>query len=126
MLALPLQLSITFVVAVLLSCSITVFVRAFAQRFSIVDIPNEDRKIHHGPIPLLGGIALYLTVSLCLLGLVAVGWLTDNRVSPQLLTGVLLAGAVIMVGGYLDDRYNLSWRGQIIFPLTLAVTYGAP
>lgn len=115
--ALPLQFSVTFGAATVLSFILTFFVRAIAMRFSVVDIPNEDRKIHHGPIPLLGGLAIYGTVSFCLGVLAFVGWLSDTRVPMMVLLGLIAAGGSIMIGGFLDDKYRLSWRGQLITPL---------
>ncbi len=118
---LPLQLSFIFGFATLISFLLTFVVRAVARAASIVDVPNTDRKIHHTPIPLMGGLALYLTVALCIVLLLSWGWLNDTRVPLQLLVGLITAGGFIMLGGILDDKYSLSWSVQTLFPLIASV-----
>ncbi len=118
---LPLQFSFVFGLALLISFIATFFVRKLAIATHIVDIPNEERKIHHGPIPLMGGLSLYSTVSLCIIFLTVGGWINDTRVPSRLIIGLLLAGACIMLGGILDDMYHLSWKLQSIFPLLASI-----
>ncbi|MDO8572125.1 MAG: MraY family glycosyltransferase [bacterium] len=97
-------------------------IKKIALRFDITDKPGEQRKIHTRPIPLLGGCAVYC-------GVVAVLFLysffappqwpsfVGTNVSFQQLTGILLGGAFLMLGGALDDRYVLKPLQQIIWPI---------
>ncbi len=96
----------------------TFAVRRFALRWGVVDAPRLQRKIHRHPIPLLGGVGIYLAV------VVVVAYYalyTDQLITGYLLgkhvIGVLLGGAILMLGGYLDDRYDLPPRHQIVFPI---------
>ena len=50
----------SFLVAVLL----TPLVASIATHFGVVDHPVGVRKIHRRPIPLLGGMALFLTIAI--------------------------------------------------------------
>ena len=50
---------IAFAVALLASLGLTVPIRQLALRYGMVDKPGP-RKVHVNPIPLLGGIAIYL------------------------------------------------------------------
>ena len=50
---------IAFAVALLASLGLTVPIRQLALRYGMVDKPGP-RKVHLNPIPLLGGIAIYL------------------------------------------------------------------
>ena len=54
---------IAFGVALLASLGITIPVRHFALRMGMVDKPGP-RKVHVNPIPLLGGLAIYIGVIL--------------------------------------------------------------
>ena len=57
---------IAFTVALFASLSLTVPVRHLALRYGMVDQPGP-RKVHLKPIPLLGGIAIYLGFVLAIL-----------------------------------------------------------
>ena len=35
---------------------------AIAKRLNLVDIPDETRKKYHGPVPLIGGLALFISI----------------------------------------------------------------
>lgn len=50
---------LVFIVSLSTSLILTPLVRRVALRFGVLDVPNE-RKIHDHPIPLWGGIAVYL------------------------------------------------------------------
>lgn len=114
---LAIHFSVTFFAAAALSCFFTFLVRGIAVRMRIVDTPGEPRKVHGRPVPLLGGVALYATVLAVLSGLLQTGWLTDDRVSTRLLWGIVLAGAVIMFIGFLDDALRLKWWQQMLGPI---------
>lgn len=123
---LSVQFAITFISALLLSAVVTWFVRKAMIHFKVLDQPDQERKIHDKPIPLGGGIAIYLAVLGVMVVLYSLGWLTDDRISGSLLIALGIAGAVITFGGILDDRNRLSWWMQLIFPLiAVAILLGA-
>jgi len=101
------------------SLLLVVIVRRLAIRYSIVDHPGEKRKIHLTPTPLLGGVAVIVAFAV---GLVLV-WpeLMGGYLLPKHIIGVLVGAVIIGVGGALDDRYNLSPRAQILFPILAAL-----
>ncbi len=105
----------TFLYGFLGALAITPIVRFFATKAGIVDRPDGDRKKHEAPTPLLGGVAAFsafaLAVILSLHGLLG-GFLPAKHVF-----GILLGGVVLVVGGFLDDRYDLPPRFQILFPV---------
>lgn len=71
--------------------------RRAALVVGLVDKPNA-RKQHLGHIPLVGGIAVYLTLMLMTLWQPA--WLPDSAV-------YLLCVTALVVLGVLDDRFDL-------------------
>ncbi|MFA5135138.1 MAG: MraY family glycosyltransferase [Patescibacteria group bacterium] len=114
------QYIVPFVLAVALSAFLTYLVRKLAIRRGIVDNPAQspERKIHAQSVPLLGGIAIFLTLVLITAGY---AFFSDRIIGgyllPKHLIGIALGGLLIMVGGYLDDRHNLSPARQIAWPI---------
>ena len=76
-------------------------------KFKILDIPNEERKIHKLPTPLLGGPAIYLSflISVILFFIFNHYFNFGITVNYLQIIGVLIAGLVIIIGGILDDKY---------------------
>lgn len=119
-----------FLLAALVSCLLTPVVAVLMTKLKIVDNPRgNSRKIHHGLMPLGGGLAIFLTF----FGIVGVGLLSGLLKLPTIpllnLWAVFAGAAVLMVGGWLDDAYQLRPRYQIIFPLVasailIAINFG--
>lgn len=111
---------VVFIFSLVLSFGLSLIIRRLAQAWNIVDRPGEDRKIHTQATPLLGGWAPYLTS----VAVIALLWLSgsvrDPKVDTGLLIGLALAGLVLTIGGYLDDRYRLPWYGSLGFPMSAA------
>lgn len=96
----------------------TFLIRNLACHYKIFDFPNLPRKIHKKNIPLLGGLAVFLGFSLVL---VYFTLFTDQILGGYMLAkhvfGLLLAGAILIFGGILDDKFNLKPYFQFIFPV---------
>ncbi len=107
----------SFVLSAVIAVIITPRVAAWARRRGVVDVPR-GRKFHARPTPLLGGIAIYLAFAI---GLGLVVWFTrapfEGRISPMELGAVFFGGLILVIGGYLDDRYRLRPVRQFLFPL---------
>lgn len=110
----------TFLYGLLAALAITPIVRFFARKKGILDRPDGKRKTHAAPTPLLGGIAVFAAFALAV-GLSLSGLLGGFLLAKHLL-GILLGGAILVIGGYLDDRYDLPPRLQILFPTLAALT----
>lgn len=107
-----------FLIAFLGSVILTPVVIFSANRLNILDRPNSERKIHTKPIPLAGGVSVFLSFALTtMLYVFALNTELFGRgyVEKQDVIGILLAGMLLIIGGVLDDRYNLSWNKQIVF-----------
>lgn len=99
----------------MLSAILTWVVRRVALRFHVVDHPGGDRKIHLKSIPLMGGLAIFLSF-FSILFLVRDQLLASNLL-PSHYIGFFIAGLILMIGGILDDKYNLKPALQLVFPL---------
>ncbi|MCG2690912.1 undecaprenyl/decaprenyl-phosphate alpha-N-acetylglucosaminyl 1-phosphate transferase, partial [Candidatus Parcubacteria bacterium] len=106
---------IIFICALLLSIIFTLLVKNFAIRRGIVDKPDLDRKIHRTATPLLGGMAIFLSFFLVLY------FVRDKLLAGDLEArhwlGFFAGACFLMIGGFLDDKYNLKPKQQIIFPI---------
>jgi len=102
---------ITFV----LSSVLTFLVRRLALKWNIVDLPDNPRKIHTAPIPLLGGLAIWL--SFFIVAFSFLGRLTAGDLEYHHWIGVFFGGLILMIGGFGDDKYNFKPGYQIIFPI---------
>ncbi|MBM3460005.1 MAG: undecaprenyl/decaprenyl-phosphate alpha-N-acetylglucosaminyl 1-phosphate transferase [Armatimonadetes bacterium] len=82
-----------------------------AVRLGFVDMPNA-RKIHSHPVPLLGGVGVYLGVIAALL---ASG-------PMDLGLGLMMAASfLVMALGVVDDRLDLNSRYRLILQLLVAL-----
>lgn len=109
--------------------------RAWCERTGLVDDPGH-RKIHHTPVPLAGGLAVFTGIALVVLGSVAVVQLQllDREAAEKLSYGLgrrgpqlvaILFGALGMVVlGWWDDRRELrpavKFAGQCAVALLVA------
>lgn len=115
-----LSLFLVFILTVLFSVVFTLLIKYIAVKFNIVDKPNLDRKIHKKETPLLGGVAIFLAFFIIL-------YLFQDKLLIGDLTikhwiGFFIGGVLLMTGGFLDDKYNLSPSCQFIFPFLAIVS----
>jgi UDP-GlcNAc:undecaprenyl-phosphate GlcNAc-1-phosphate transferase len=100
--------------------------RVLAFRFKILDQPTGGRKIHEQAIPLLGGLGIGCAILLwfaVLIYLQASGLVQpDRRIGLISILGFLNGIIILMVGGALDDKYDLPPRIQFIFPMLAALS----
>src|ERR1700674_3074133 len=87
---------IAFAVGLIASMGLTVPVRQLALRVGMVDHPGP-RKVHVQPMPLLGGLAIYLGVLIALLVSMYGPALTE-------VIGIYAGATIVAVVGILDDR----------------------
>ena len=113
-----------FVAALVVAFLMTLVVRKFAIRFKVLDRPEAapDRKIQKKPVPFLGGIAIYITMAVFVL---ACAYLSDHLIGHNIhlkyVWGIVLAGLVLMIGGFFDDKYRFSAKKSLIAPIIAAL-----
>lgn len=112
-----------FGAALLLAMLLTPLAGWLGRRWGLVDRPG-GRRTHRGEIPRTGGIALFgaFILTLLLAFLLFPRFLppsTDPNETTRL-AGLLLGSAVAFGFGLLDDRRELSWRGQILVQMLCA------
>jgi UDP-GlcNAc:undecaprenyl-phosphate/decaprenyl-phosphate GlcNAc-1-phosphate transferase len=103
---------LAFTTAMVASVALTVPVRLLALRVGMVDYPGP-RKVHLQPIPLLGGIAIYLGV---LLGMLVS---SGGQAITQIL-GILTGATLVILVGTLDDRGLLHHQIKLFVGMPVA------
>jgi len=85
---------------------LTRYVRDFATAHGLVAVPTQERHQHSSPLPRLGGVAIYLSFTVCI-GLAALWALYSPRLhsafSPRTLLTILLPATLIFLLGVYDD-----------------------
>jgi len=96
----------TFVLALLSAFVLTRYVRDFASAHGWVAIPTQERHLHSSPLPRLGGVAIFLSFSGCM---VAAGlWAFWNphlhsAFSLKTLLTILVPASLVFLLGVYDD-----------------------
>lgn len=112
------MLAIIFALSILLTVLITALIRKIMIHASIIDQPKAGtRKIHKKPMPLGGGLAIFLSYSIIVYTTILV---FKPLVAPSLhsiIIGLTIASALLMIIGIIDDKYNLPAYKQIWFPI---------
>jgi UDP-GlcNAc:undecaprenyl-phosphate/decaprenyl-phosphate GlcNAc-1-phosphate transferase len=101
---------VTLILAFCFTALLMPFLNWIAIRTGSVDHPNA-RKIHTRPIPMLGGVAVYV-------GVIAAVWL--RAPTDRALPLMMVASFLVMLLGVLDDRLDLHSRYRLILQLALA------
>lgn len=104
-----------FLVATAASFILTLVVKTFAQKLQIVDAPNEARKHHKNPVPLLGGTAIFISFWAVIFYLYNYSGIFFKHFSTRQLILFFLAGLILMVVGYCDDRFRIAYYYRLLF-----------
>ena len=99
----------------------TGIIQWLAKKFKIVDSPHGDhagRKIHKKAIPLLGGLAIFFSFNIIVLFYsLYTGDLIGDTIFLKNIIGITVGSGFLALGGFLDDKYNLKAKYQIIWPI---------
>lgn len=103
------------IIAYLLGIFIVPCVIYFSQKMGLIDIPNE-RKIHHGNISRLGGVAIWTSVMLTFLFLVLLSYYPKG----QGLSAIIVGGSLMFLMGLIDDIYCLNAKFKLFIQIAIA------
>ncbi len=113
--------------SLVLAFVLTPFVRRFALKTGAVSIQNRVRDVHPKGtiIPGLGGWSVIAGFLFILTIYWYLGYLTDLKINNQQIITIYVSSLLIMVVGYLDDKYELKPWQLIIVPIiiSMAVVY---
>jgi UDP-GlcNAc:undecaprenyl-phosphate GlcNAc-1-phosphate transferase len=96
-----------FLIATIASLVTTPLIRRLCQRYKLLDVPLDGRRIHRTAVPRLGGIALFIS---CLSALSLLPFWdnlltqTLSGMKSEILTLLIPATLVLLLGAYDDLR----------------------
>ncbi len=94
----------------LVAAAVTYLFTPLVRRFAIAvgaEHRGRARDVHTDPVPLLGGIAMYLGLAAGLLVASRLTHLSTVFTGTRVGSGLLLAGGVVVLMGFVDDRWGL-------------------
>lgn len=83
-----------------------------AKKFGFIDVPKDERRVHNKPIPLSGGIAMVISVTVLM-----IKFLPMNKELVMTITASLL----IAISGLIDDKKGLSPKLKLLFQIIAGV-----
>ena len=105
---------LSFGAAAVLSLFLTRLCRDVALRGAWLDVPDATRKLHTGPIPAIGGVALLMSTTLAvgLMWLLSEGAEAQLRVDAMRVVAIGTLGTLMMLVGLVDDIWSLrpAWK----------------
>jgi UDP-GlcNAc:undecaprenyl-phosphate/decaprenyl-phosphate GlcNAc-1-phosphate transferase len=104
-----------FLVAFLGSLGLTIPVRFLALRYGMVDQPGP-RKVHVKPMPLLGGIAIYLGFVLAIL-------FSLRQIPVEQIIGIVAGASLLAIVGLLDDGGLLHHQVKLFIGMPVAALF---
>lgn len=97
---------LTLLVAAAVTYILTPLVRRVAGRVGAMKQPRE-RDVHVVPVPTLGGLAMFGGLAAGLLVADQIPQLRHGFANTGMISGLLLAGGLLTVIGFIDDRWGM-------------------
>lgn len=97
-----------FLISFVISLALTPVVIKVGPKLGFLDIPKDNRRMHKRPMPIAGGIAIYIAATVAILVFIP---LNKNILS------LIIGSTVILISGLLDDKYSISPKAKIAFQL---------
>jgi UDP-GlcNAc:undecaprenyl-phosphate GlcNAc-1-phosphate transferase len=107
------------ILSVILAAAVTPLVRRLAFRVGAIDRPTGGRKIHQKPTALWGGLATGGVIVLMLLTLIP--FVDGKQLRSGQIIGFIIALLILIIGGMLDDRFDIPPWKQFCYPLLASI-----
>lgn len=107
-----LKVGLALLTAAVLAFAVTPLVKKLAQKVGAIDVPTDGRRMHHTPIPRMGGLAIFIA------------FLTSVLIFAKIDTevrGILLGAVIIVILGVLDDIITLHALLKFLVQILAAV-----
>lgn len=100
-----------FLIALFVALIATPAVIVLAAKTGAMDAPDA-RKVHKGPMPRIGGLAIYCGFMVAILAMLNFAELTQEVANGVI--GLLLGGTLIVIIGLIDDYKNLPAKVKLL------------
>ena len=101
------------IITALISFMITPLVKKLAIKVNAIDIPKDERRVHNKPIPVMGGLAIYMAFVL--------GTILYNGILTTSQIGIIIGATIILIGGIIDDIKDLSPKYKVLIQVMAAI-----
>lgn len=104
--------------ALALSYVLTPLVIRIAKHVGAIDVPKDERRVHSKPIPLIGGLGIYISVMLA--AIIFVDIPVDKMLS------IMVGSLIIVFVGFIDDINPVDAKYKFLVQIAAAciVVYG--
>lgn len=117
-----------FILSLIITGLITPSIIKIAKHYDFTDKPSE-RKVHQKPIPLGGGIAVYvgffitiLIISFFIFFITSKQFFSYNAVKTiKYLTGLIICGTIALIMGLVDDKKVLPAKLKFMIQIAIAL-----
>lgn len=103
---------VPFLAAFILTFIQMPFVIRLAKKKGFLDVPKDSRRVHKKPIPVGGGIAMVISVTILMLVFLPIN---------KSLIMAIISSLVIALSGLYDDKYDLSPKLKFGFQILAAI-----
>jgi UDP-GlcNAc:undecaprenyl-phosphate GlcNAc-1-phosphate transferase len=120
---LSLSFYISATLAFFTTTALILSLRPIAKSLGLVDVPNE-RKVHEGEIPLVGGLAIFVAVAVAH---TVSQWIFPGTGAIERYTSFYVAGAFLVMVGVIDDFRELAPTVRLVSEIfaALIMIYGS-
>ena len=101
-----------FIVSIIISIFMTPVAKGIAIKAGALDIPKDERRIHKKPMPLMGGLAIFISIIVT-----SIIFLPMDKT----LISIMAGGSIILASGIIDDIKGLSPKIKLIFQIAAAI-----
>jgi UDP-GlcNAc:undecaprenyl-phosphate GlcNAc-1-phosphate transferase len=108
---------LSFAIALIASIGFTPVARKLALRLGVIDHPGP-RKIHLSPMPLMGGLAMYVAAVMTIIIFTYI-IVADYSTRAQII-GILAGSTLLVVVGIMDDRGILHHQVKFLIAMPVA------
>lgn len=88
----------------------------FSVKYHLLDLPDNDRRVHTRPVPRLGGVAIFVAAFIASAALISIslarGMMSIGYLS--LLPGVVIGATIVFVTGLCDDLVGVAPAKKLI------------
>lgn len=110
-----------------------------AHKIGAIDIPKDNRRVHTRPVPRIGGVGIFASVTISAIiasvsgllhpgaidrknGIATLDWNLDIMVNGEInpIVSVVIGGAIIFAVGFIDDLKEMSAKVKLLGQIAAA------
>ena len=104
--------TIAAVIAFSIAFGLIPIVNKWAREFSLLDMPDDDRRKHAMPTPRLGGVAVFVAAVCATVGVAS--WMGWGPLGNGMWPGILVGCSIVFLTGLIDDIRGVGPLGKLL------------